>query len=262
MIDIYTILSSKPHNPHYLKRYIKFILWCQKVNKDLDECAYTEKHHICPKAKSMFPYYSNFKEFEWNLIKLTASQHFISHHILAKAYNNRSMIGAFIRLIRSTNRNHRSYSILRKRMSEEMKINNPMFDPDTRNKMITSILKTWTPDRLKQNSENKIGKTNITESGRKRLSELWLGISKGPMSQSHKDELLVSCCKFIYITPYGEFISSTEAGKVIGVSGNAIRKRCINNNHIIKNSRSLEDKTLIGKTWLDVGYSRRSKTNC
>jgi len=34
-MDIYKILASKPHNPHYLNRYIRFIEWCQLANKNI-----------------------------------------------------------------------------------------------------------------------------------------------------------------------------------------------------------------------------------
>jgi hypothetical protein len=40
--NIYIILSSKPNNEHYLKRYYKFILLCTLANKNLSKCDYTE----------------------------------------------------------------------------------------------------------------------------------------------------------------------------------------------------------------------------
>lgn len=87
-IDIYSILSSKPHNPHYLKRYYKFILWCDQVNstKTKEELGYAEKHHICPKAKDLFSEYEYFKKNPWNKIVLTGRQHYIAHWILWKVY--------------------------------------------------------------------------------------------------------------------------------------------------------------------------------
>lgn len=85
-MDIYSILASKPHNPHYLNRYITFITECQL--KNLNYNGYTEKHHICPKAKDMFPEYRSFKEHAWNCAVLTARQHFIAHWILYKTYQN------------------------------------------------------------------------------------------------------------------------------------------------------------------------------
>jgi len=86
-MDIYTILSSKPHNPHYLNRYIKFIRYCQSKNIGYE--GYVENHHICP--KSLFPKYKNFNENIWNKILLTARQHFIAHIILSEVYNTPEM---------------------------------------------------------------------------------------------------------------------------------------------------------------------------
>jgi hypothetical protein len=84
LMNIYSILASKPHNPHYLRRYIKFIEQCQL--KNFCYKGYTENHHICPKAKTMFPEYNDFKKHSWNKVVLTARQHFIAHIILTKVY--------------------------------------------------------------------------------------------------------------------------------------------------------------------------------
>ena len=83
-MDIYAILSSKPHNEHYLNRYIKFITACQHKNTIFS--GYTEKHHICPKAKDMFPEYESFIAHRRNCAVLTARQHFIAHMMLWKCF--------------------------------------------------------------------------------------------------------------------------------------------------------------------------------
>lgn len=85
--NIYSILSTKPHNPHFLKRYVKFIEFCEcnNSNKELD---YTEQHHICPKASDMFPEYIDFDKNKWNSVYLTARQHITAHILLWKAYPN------------------------------------------------------------------------------------------------------------------------------------------------------------------------------
>ena len=83
-MDIYSILASKPHNPHYLNRYITFIRQCQLQNLMNDTCL--EKHHICPKAKDMFPEYMSLSENKWNRADLTLRQHFLSHIMLWKAF--------------------------------------------------------------------------------------------------------------------------------------------------------------------------------
>ena len=92
---IYPILSSKPHNPHYLSRYIKFIHQCFEQNKNIDAKTYTEKHHICPKADDLFSEYKNFRKYKWNKVVLTARQHFIAHHLLWKTFPKSSAAFAF-----------------------------------------------------------------------------------------------------------------------------------------------------------------------
>jgi hypothetical protein len=85
--DIYAIISTKPHNAHFLKRYVKFIQFCKEKNstQSLD---YTEQHHICPKASDMFPEYIDLIENKWNSVHLTARQHITAHILLWKAFPN------------------------------------------------------------------------------------------------------------------------------------------------------------------------------
>jgi len=90
-MDIYTLLSSKSHNPHYLNRYITFIQQCQQKNIGYE--GHTEKHHICP--KSMFEEYISFRDHPWNCAVLTPRQHFIAHLLLWKTYRNKKMTRAF-----------------------------------------------------------------------------------------------------------------------------------------------------------------------
>ena len=78
MKDIYALLSSKPHNVHYLIRYCNFILKVRPTNN------LTEKHHILP--RSIFPEYKNFKKFSWNKVLLTERENKIAHKILAKVF--------------------------------------------------------------------------------------------------------------------------------------------------------------------------------
>ena len=86
--DIYSILSSKPHNPHYLNRYWKFI---QALQYQIEIKGITEEHHICPKSHDLFPEYKSLKRNPWNGVHLTKRQHFISHWILAKAYKGKQI---------------------------------------------------------------------------------------------------------------------------------------------------------------------------
>lgn len=108
---IYSILESKPHNPHFLMRYHRFILGCAEKNKTLDN-EYTERHHICPKSNDLFPEYASFSIYPWNKILLTADQHFVAHRLLYKAYPSSSMSYSFLcfcdgMITQKQQRNHR-----------------------------------------------------------------------------------------------------------------------------------------------------------
>lgn len=85
-LDIYNLLLNKSdytsRSIHYLKRYIKFIEMCE-----LADSKNYERHHILPKGKNYFPEYKSFKDFPWNLKKLSFRQHYIAHKILAFALN-------------------------------------------------------------------------------------------------------------------------------------------------------------------------------
>ena len=126
-MDILTIFSSKPHNKHYLKRYYTFILNCSKANSLLtrEELGITESHHICPKAKDLFPQYGKFSENKWNKIVLTPNQHYIAHWILWKVYGG-SQIDAFWKMNQKQSANktqyrkigHRTYLILKEDKSK------------------------------------------------------------------------------------------------------------------------------------------------
>src|ERR1035437_2166911 len=97
--DIYSLLSSKSHNKHHLKRYYTFILACIQINstKTKEELGYTEKHHICPKASDLFPEYKSFRKNQWNKALLTGKQHKIAHILLWKSYGG-SQTTAFWRM--------------------------------------------------------------------------------------------------------------------------------------------------------------------
>ena len=89
------ILKSKPHNKHFLDKYIKLIKSFSYNNGNNTK---KEAHHILPKAKDMFPEYKSFKENPWNKILLTPRQHIICHICLAKAYPSSSQTYARFRM--------------------------------------------------------------------------------------------------------------------------------------------------------------------
>ena len=99
-----------------MNRYIKFIYFC--CNRPTENIC-KENHHICPKAKDLFPEYRNINLYKWNSVKLTGQQHFIAHWLLWKAFPNTTLSIAFI-LMSKKNRNRlngKSYERLREEFS-------------------------------------------------------------------------------------------------------------------------------------------------
>lgn len=100
--DIYAILASKPHNPHHLKRYWKFIQSCS--NSGLE---YTEKHHICPKAKDLFPEFKDLNNNPWNCVVLTARQHIMAHVILWKVFGGSQVVALNMMILKNKKRSRK-----------------------------------------------------------------------------------------------------------------------------------------------------------
>ena len=214
------ILSSFDHNPHYLNRYIKFILSCSEKNVNQKNL---EKHHICPKSKYLFPQYQSFIEHPWNRANLTCRQHYIAHLILSKVYTNSiqhsSMLKAFYRMSSVSKDNIRTIS---SRMFEKckianslaMKINNPMKGMDTRRKMSIArkeMMQTEKGILLREHmSKTRTGRCDISEDGLKRLSEMWIGVPK-PKTDDHISNHRKSLSKGLFKTPFGNFDSPQQA---------------------------------------------------
>jgi len=156
------------HKPFLNNKYAKWYM--QIVSKESDE-SYTETHHILPKC--LFPQYEKSK---WNLVKLSARQHFIVHVLLVKIFENleaqRKMSWAVQRL-KGNNKycNSRLYDIVRKRLSEI----------GQSEEFKKKVSETKLSQNLKHSDEHK-----------RKISESIKGIVRGPMSQEHKQKMIDS----------------------------------------------------------------------
>lgn len=138
-MDIYSVLLSKPHNPHYLNRYITFIKQCQLKNVEYE--GYVEKHHICPKAKDMFPEYESFNKHPWNCAVLTARQHFVAHMMLWKAYpgSYSQTIAINLMIKNSTIKNSKVYEKMRRDYYEYLESRKHIMSEKTSTRMKEKI---------------------------------------------------------------------------------------------------------------------------
>lgn len=182
---------------HNMSRYIEFIKSIQnKGNRNLEHC---ERHHIIPKS---------LIEND-NIIQLTPREHFIAHHILARALGGK-MVFAFHRMCYSEKKeiykvNSRIYEELRIMNSEETskthkgKTVSEFTRELLRNKIVLTngekdirIDKDKLNEFLKENKEFYIGSKsrgkskNFSDEDRKKLSESMIKVSKLGWSNDRK----------------------------------------------------------------------------
>lgn len=169
--SIYAILSSKPHNQHYLIRYFKFIRSC---DHQIYIKGITENHHICPKSKDLFPEYSSLKNHTWNSIHLSTRQHFISHALLAKAYGGCQIYAYWAMCHKMSNAGNRDYKInshmfehIKKIYKERNKETNPFNDPEIQDNIKNTFFEKYGVYNPFQSDEikNKIKDNNICRYG-------------------------------------------------------------------------------------------------
>ena len=174
----------------YLKIYNNIV----EIRKNTILTGYTETHHIIPRC-------IGGTNDSWNLVKLTAREHFFCHLLLCKIYPNNSKLWFALWNMCNVKRNYqnrykvnsRLYGIIREEYSKKVSgVNNPNYG------------KKYSNDRKNKISKARIGKytgennaffgkkhTNETkEILRKKSSEKKHNYeTKVKMSESHKNKL-------------------------------------------------------------------------
>lgn len=199
-MNIYNLLSSINHNPHYLIRYQQFILTCrnQTISKN------GANHHILP--RSMFPAYSNFITHPWNKVALTHRQHFIAHWLLWKAYpNNKSMITAFwamknrdgqvlnskvyeklrIELSKFVSKNNRKYVSVKDKDGNTMKVLKD--DPRYLSGELVGVMKgvKWSEETREKMKNRKAWNKGLTKENDPRIKAVSEKMKGVPKSEAH-----------------------------------------------------------------------------
>ena len=178
-------------NERQAERCLRFLEYCSRSNfgKKLE---LSEKHHILPKSKRLFPEFGNLRYNEWNAIILTPRQHYIAHWILSRVFlDSRERSAALLAFYRMYANNDdvkrrytsRQFARCREASAEAMRMNNPMKRDEVVSKMKSSrreFFKTEEGKRRKQQMrETRIGVDHISEEGKRRLSELAYTIVTG-----------------------------------------------------------------------------------
>jgi len=273
-MNIHIILSARKHNSHYLNRYISFIQRCQAYNTT-NPSQYMEQHHICPKAKDMFPEYKNLALHPWNRSILTYRQHIIAHILLYKVFGTQSQILSILRTSGQVHVKNFQLKSVNSRFIENAKIQlsnfrrgvfvrgynldgTPNVSEDTRRKLSQQ------KKELYSNPENR-KKHSIACIGSKRINTLNMSIysQNRPLKHNHNiskgikeyynnlrqsgASLKKTYCG-IYITPFGNFT---------GLQG-IYRNYCRNSSkpftiHSVKKNPYV-NKMVIGCTPKDLGF--------
>lgn len=125
---------------------------------------YYEYHHIVPKCLGG-------EDNEENLVWLTAKEHFICHVLLCKIYPNTRLVHAFIMMSRvgNSNKYHKLKERYSKIRSENMRINNPSFDPIVKEKLrLSSTGRLHSEETKRKMSENHV--KHLSEEHKNKLS--------------------------------------------------------------------------------------------
>jgi hypothetical protein len=272
-MNIYEILKIKPHNEHYLKRYVSFIKSCQQQNQN-KENLYFEKHHICPKSKDMFPEYKNLKKYPWNECILTYRQHIIAHLILYKCFDTQSQLLSLLYTFGQFHTKNLNLKSINSKTIEKIKIQLSQkrkgvftrgYDSNGKPLVKDSTRKLLSSQKIKfySNIENRKKQSNYCKGTTGRKSEKY-SIAAKNRSEDHLIKISESVKKYyeslsaiekkrinsgIYITPFGNFTSLT----------NIYRNYCLNNQkqfsiHSVKNNPHVNN-SIIGKTPHELGFN-------
>lgn len=175
--DIYRVLSSVPHNSHYLLRYIKVVESLRQ--QTLEQNIYTETHHICPKAPDMFPHLGDLRYNSWNALKVTYRQHFLLHRLLWKCFGG-SQTTAFL-FMNNTNYEDRQYRKLTGQSYNKLK-------QDRLSALVGTSLTQIHRDRISQETRLHFANESIEskQSRAENIAKAKLGVS---LTDEHKKKL-------------------------------------------------------------------------
>ncbi len=142
---------------NYRKQYNQLIENSRQKNRQKGNGVYYEAHHWLP--KSMYPQYIKCK---WNIVLLTAKEHFIAHRLLNKIFQDNVKLEKALLFMCQPEKygikiSLKKFQELKENMSNRMKINNPMFNEESKQSMIEKL----TGRNLSQDVKDKISESTI-----------------------------------------------------------------------------------------------------
>lgn len=187
-MKIEELYNIKVLSKFYLNRYVKIVENIKENGKNKLIC---ENHHILP--QSLFPQYSNFREFPGNSLKVTPREHFILHWILSKAYGG-SQLYAYNMMARAfsptQNREYSITSSMYEKLKIEMSLSNPSKQKFVKEKISQKALKRWAnPDFYEKNA-----KLLKSDTRRKEVSKHWKNYWNSEENRRNKSDQMKLIC--------------------------------------------------------------------
>lgn len=213
----------------------------------IEKGTYLEKHHIVPRSMGG----SNNKD---NIVKLTAKEHYLAHHLLWKIYKNRSMIFAFwtmsntVRNDTKVKINSRTYELLKKEVSKAIsdRFNEPGIRDHYSQRMKNRII-----------SKETLAKMSRSRNGLKHTQE-----SKDKISKSKTGTFKGKSWEEIY----GKEVADKMKANLSTVTKGKLKPRKTDNPSPLKGRNQSEEtkckisESLKGKTHSNESNKRRSET--
>lgn len=232
---------------NYLKIYNKIIEQAKSEDRIKSSNVYYESHHVKPKCLGG-------SDGSFNLVLLTAREHFICHKLLYKAYpKNESLFRAYHMMSKCENKNHlrqlrissKEFAIIRETFAniarKKMLTNNPMKDPLISRKCGNTIKKRGTSKGQNNhfygqdvNGKNNpfYGKKHNKETKERISKSIREAINKNPnmvsKSEDHIRKVSEKTATRYYIMKINIFSSvlgDDELAKYFSVSKETIRER-------------------------------------
>jgi hypothetical protein len=234
---------------------------------------YSEKHHILP--KSMFP---DFVKCKWNLVRLTAKQHYMAHYylkdIVLSDENKSKMLQAWVVVCKFTRfqdsiENH-AYQYAKAKEEQALRLSgkgNPMYGKKRPQYVIDALTegarnRVWTEeDKMKMSSRVSgkgnpmYGKTHtpevreilrkaqtgrpVTDEYRERMSSVTKGENNGMYGKTHKEETIKKMMDVKASYEHkGSMYSLNTLAKMYGISDVGLK-------HRLKSGMNLDDALLL-----------------
>jgi len=242
---------------NYKRIYTQIVERAKSENRKKKQGTYYEAHHIIPKCMGGEGKTSNHSHP--NIVLLTAKEHYICHKLLCKIYpDNKKIIYAFWRMINSSGGNNNRYTLSSRAFEKTKKeikqnLSGRIFSIETKKKMSDANrnrapISAETRKKFSDNVKGKLNPGSRPEVIAKRINTMNKKVANGIYSISGKNHsnykgiMEEKTKKYKGGAPSSNatiievdgsiYNSYREAGRVYGIAGETVSRRCKSNKYV------------------------------